>query len=106
VDTFPRTLAESSSRYGVRPAFIALIEEGEIVSDKNPKWGSEEFLKAIEDHDAETDPKRKESGQKYTKKDNNAEAEPKLKESGQKHTKKDNNTKGDNAGKTGRKKGK
>lgn len=35
---------------------------------KTPAWGSPEFQKAIEEHDAKADPKREESGQKYTAK--------------------------------------
>lgn len=33
-----------------------------------PKWGTPEFFEAIKKHDEEADPKRKESGQEYTKK--------------------------------------
>lgn len=39
------------------------------MADKNnPVWGSEEFNKAIEEHDDKADPKREEKGLKYTKK--------------------------------------
>jgi hypothetical protein len=39
------------------------------MGDKDtPAWGSPEFNKAIEEHDAQADPKREASGQKYTKK--------------------------------------
>jgi len=40
------------------------------MSDKTPAWGSEEFKKAIEEHDKKADPEREKSGQKYTNKDN------------------------------------
>lgn len=47
------------------------------MADKTPAWGSAEFNKAIQDHDAEADPKREEQGLKYTKKDENkTEAKP------------------------------
>lgn len=52
-----------------------------IVADKNtPAWGSEEFKKAIEEHDAQADPKREDKGLKYTKKPDTkaaAKSEPK-----------------------------
>lgn len=40
------------------------------MADKdNPQWGSDEFNKAIEEHDKKEDPKREDKKLKYTKKD-------------------------------------
>lgn len=38
------------------------------MSKDTPAWGSDEFNKAIEEHDRQADPKREEAGHKYTDK--------------------------------------
>lgn len=39
-----------------------------MTDNNTPAWGSPEMQAAIEAHDADADPKREDTGQKYTKK--------------------------------------